>query len=500
MLTQAQDQAAKATMSAITLQDLLVIEDDPSILSFRCSETGIPLWTQARIVVLRMMISDLCYGTEVDGKANAGVPASQALTTMSRSILHNLRFQLGGQCDADVCLVATGVGNQWLDGKWLNRLSDHFANACFSRTVVLESHFEWKWPVPRHNERVMYHAPLQAANAIMGKLQRREAHRRQAEGLLNIVFERAKRHLGWDLSAGRKQALVERLSRKVAALPRQYRAYETLLTRIHPKVLIVEEACYGLTAALIAAGRRMGVVTAEYQHGGISSGHEAYNFAPTVRENPEYRETLPEHFLGYGDWWNAQINAPVTKIAIGNPHREGKLAQTPKDRQAKQDILILSDGIEFSLYLDLAEQIASSARTRGLRVVLRAHPLERTGVQAKYGNRIGEVSLDQNDDLYASLSMAHVVISELSTGLFDAAGLADRIFIWDTPKSRFTHPRHPFQTFSSASTFLDLLGQEEAGRLPVSDLDAIWAPAWRANYLGFLEKHGVSCAEPRSLP
>jgi hypothetical protein len=486
------------TMNGVTLQDLLLIEDDASILEFRCAETGIPLWTQIRTVLFRMMISDTYYPTALHGKASAGVPASQAFATMSRSIIHNLRFQLSGQCQADVCLVATGVGTHWLNGKWFNRLSDYFALAYSPGTIVLENHFEWKWPVPRHNERVMYHAPLQAANAISGRLLVRDSHRRQAEGLLRIVLERAGRLLGWSPGADREQSLIDRLSRKSAALPRQYRVYEALLRRVRPKVLIVEEACYGVTASLIAAGRRKNIVTAEYQHGVVSAGHFAYNFAPMIRESPEYRETLPEYFLGYGNWWNDQINAPVTKTAVGNPHREAKLAETPGGSQPKKDILILSDGIEFSSYLDLAEQIASAARKRGLRVVLRAHPEERSQVHAKYGDRVGEVFLDKNADLYASLRTAHVLISEISTGLFEAAGLADRIFLWDTPKSRFSFPRHPFQSFSSASMLLDLLNDETAGQLPASELDAIWAPSWRDNYLGFLEGQGVRCAQQRS--
>ena len=484
-------------MSGFTLQDFLRIEDDQSILDFRCAKTGIPLWTQIRTVVFRMMISDTYYPTALPDQATARVATSQAVATMSRSIIHNLGLRLGGLGRADVCLVATGIGNEWLNGKWFNRLSDYFALACSSATIVLENHFEWKWPLPRHNERVMYHAPLQAANAVSGRLLVRDSHRRQAEELLRIVFDRA-RQLGWSPDADRKQALIDRLSRKIAALPRQYRVYEALLRRIRPKVLIVEEACYGVTATLIAAARRMNIVTAEYQHGVVSAGHFAYNFAPTVRENVGYRETLPEHFLGYGNWWNDQINAPVTKTAVGNPHREARLAQAAGGSQPKQDILILSDGIEFSFYLDLAEQIASLARKRDLRVVLRAHPEERTQVHAKYGDRVGEVFLDKNADLYASLRTAHVLISEISTGLFEAAGLADRIFLWDTPKSRFSFPRHPFQSFSSASMLLDLLNDETAGQLPASELEAIWAPSWRDNYLGFLEGQGVRCAQEKS--
>src|SRR5256885_17205957 len=88
---------APSTMNGVSLQDLLLIEDDASILEFRCSATGIPLWTQIRTAVFRMMISDICYSTALDGQANAGVAKSQALVTMSQSMLHNFQFRLGGR-------------------------------------------------------------------------------------------------------------------------------------------------------------------------------------------------------------------------------------------------------------------------------------------------------------------------------------------------------------------------------------------------------------------
>jgi hypothetical protein len=484
-------------MNDVSLQDLLLIEDDASILEFRCAETGIPIWTQMRSEVFRMMVSDIFYPTAQAADASTNTVSSQALATMSRALFHNLRLRFRGRCRADVCLVATGVGNQLLNGKWLNRLSDHFALACYPETIVIEGHFEWRWPVPRHNERILYGAPLQAADSIRRRLFVRDAHRRQAESLLNIVLDRAKQFVGWTPNVGRKETLIERFSGKIAALPRQYNAHKSLLTRIRPKMLIVEEACYGNTASLIAAGQRMNIVTAEYQHGVVSAGHQAYNFAPTIRESLEYRETLPEHFLGYGQWWNDQINAPLTKTAIGNPHRDAALAQTLSGNQRKGDILILSDGLEFPMYLDLAKQIASSDKNKGLRVVLRAHPEERSQVRAKYGDRVGDVLLDYKLDFYTSLRSAHVVISEISTGLFEAAGLADKIFVWDTPKARYTIPQHPFKTFSSVSMFLDLLGDEKAGRLSASDVDGIWSPSWYDNYLRFLKDHCVHCTGQR---
>ena len=168
-------------------------------------------------------------------------------------------------------------------------------------------------------------------------------------------------------------------------------------------------------------------------------------------------------------------------------------AATPGIR-SKEDILILSDGIEFELYLDLARQIAPLAAKKGLRVVVRPHPLERSSVAARHGAQVDGIVIDASVDLYASLRTAHAVVSEMSTGLFDAAGVADKLFMWNTAKSRFGFPVHPFQSFATAAVLLDLLDQDHCGRLDESQLDAIWAPHWRRNYVDFVGAQGVACA------
>ena len=76
---------------------------------------------------------------------------------------------------------------------------------------------------------------------------------------------------------------------------------------------------------MIVAAKEMGIRTAEYQHGAVSRGHDAYNVAPGQGSSPEYQKVLPEFFLGYGRWWNEQINVPVTKVAVGNPHRDWRM-------------------------------------------------------------------------------------------------------------------------------------------------------------------------------
>lgn len=476
------------------LHQLLEVENDSALLEFTCRNTGLPLWPQIRVVYLRMLISDLLYGTPVTGRSATRAPAARAMATLLRSALHNARARLAGGPQRDICITGDGVADSLVDGRWFNRLSDHFALTCGRQTVVLANHFEWRWPLPRHHDRIVFHAPQQVRNAVVGALAVRDTHRRLSRQLVGLVDERARRLLGWTAGALRLEQLAGMLARKTAALPSQYRTYRALLGRIRPRLLIVGAGCYGPAASLIAAARDAGITTAEYQHGAVSAGHDAYNFAPAIVASQAYRRTLPDHFLGYGTWWNDQINAPVGKVVIGNPHREARLRQFTDAPDSKQDILILSDGIEFPLYLDLARQIEPGAASRGLRVVLRPHPLERTRVASEFGKGTDRIAIDQNADLYASLRCAHAVISEVSTGVFEAVGLAERILIWDTPKSRFGYPHHPFQTFSSPTMLLELLDCSEVGQLNRTQASAIWAFGWLDNYRAFLSEHGIDCA------
>ena len=474
---------------------MLVVEDDSVVAGFRCALTDLPVWPQIRVPFLRMIMSDQLYGAKLTGKSSSNIPVSRAIMTLARSLSRNLRYQWIDRCKAPICIMGEGVANQWLAGRWFNRLTDHFVSLCPRDTLVIEDHFEWRWPFPRHHNRVLLHAPLQTINVIEGRLRVREHHRQSARQLVSLVTQRAWHFLQWSPGRERYDQLVEMLARKIASLPSQYAAYLAMLKRIQPHLLMVGAACYGPSACLIAAAKSQGIVTAEYQHGAVSAGHDAYNFALSIRDSEEYRRTLPDYFLGYGNWWNEQINAPVQKLVIGNPHRSLRLAEINPSVCKKSDLLVLSDGIEFDLYLEFARQLSVVAQKKGWRVVLRPHPLERTRVSLLSGMQTRGVVIDENPDLYASLSMAHVVVSEVSTGLFEAVGLVDKIFVWDTPKSKFGYPNHPFRSAESASMLIELLEQEEYGGMTKAQEDAIWASGWSERYALFLQSNGIRCIE-----
>ena len=481
----------------LSLQDILRLEDDEAVLGFRCPDTNVLLWPLIRIVVIRMVMSDLLYGTSLDGIGASPRLSRTSWSTMIRSVAHNVRSR--GNQAADVCVLSSAVGNQLVDGQWYNRLTDPFALACPATTITIEEPFEWRWQSPRLNPRVRFFAPRQAVGALLGRMLVTARHRSVAAELIDTVLARARVHVGWDCGDLRRRQLIEMLARKFASLPTQYGAYETMLDAIRPKLLLVTAGCYGPLSPLLAAANRRGIATAEYQHGAVSRGHDAYNVAGALASASSYREGLPAYFLGYGGWWNTQINVPVKKLAIGNPHREAQLAKLGRNDTRKSELLLLSDGIEFDLYLDLAESLTAAIASLGLEVVLRPHPLERTMVLDRYGDRCGAVRLDYRQDLYASLETVHAVVSEVSTGLFEAVGVAEKVFVWDTPKARFAYPTHPFQSFSTVPMLVDLLRQDAPGRIAADDLESVWASGWQARYFAFLTGVDVQCGTHSSV-
>lgn len=472
---------------SLTLGAILAVEDDPALLDFKCGHTGILLWPMVRVPFFRAIMSDMLYGSPLVGTT---VPNLKAIGALGKATVHNAIY--ARHAKADILMMASGMGNLIKDGRWFNRLSDHFALASPDQTLVVEDFFKWQWPFPRHNNRILFHAPTQVAFALVGRALCREAHLRQAQRLVSLVSQRGEQLLGWNLGAERARILIHSLAWKSAALPWLYRRYRAMLERVQPKILIKEEACYGSAAALMRAARGLGIVTAEYQHGAVSAGHDAYNLAPTLRNSIEYQKTLPEYFLGYGQWWNDQINVPVTKIAIGNPHRSEQLQRyAARPQQERNDILVLGDGIETKHYLGMAQQLVQQLNGK-FTVAFRPHPMERATVLAEHANgNAGDVRIDQNGDIYQSFMTAYAVVSELSTGLFEAVGLASRIFIWDTPKARFGFPNHPFCVFDDAGDLAYQLFENNGKELTAEQSKEIWAPNWRENYQRFLAGIGL---------
>ena len=71
-------------------------------------------------------------------------------------------------------------------------------------------------------------------------------------------------------------------------------------------------------------------------------------------------------------------------------------------------------------------------------------------------------------------------------GLFEAIGLSDRVLVWDTPKSKFYYPNHPFESFVDANDLLEKIKDSRVGFIDFHSIHSVWAKDWKKNYKNFL--------------
>jgi hypothetical protein len=466
----------------LSLQEMLVLEDDPAFMELVCPTTGVLAWPAIRIDLLRQLIGDRLYPTAPLVDLGHRTDLRRIAIGAVRATVHNL---LHPPRRSDVLLVVTGAGLIVRDGRSFNRYSDHFVRCLGDRAWTMESLFGDAWPSPpRSTRRLGFLAGHRLALAVRARVATRRVHRTLAGELVDLAARRGRELLGWDLGEARRSAITAWAARRLAGYPIEARFVSRLLRKVKPRLVLLEEGCYGHMAVFNATARELGVTVGEFQHGMVTRGHDAYNVAPRLAASAAYRMTQPAAFLGYGAWWNRQFNAPVdSKVVIGNPHRTESLRSWQPER-TRFTVLVLGDGVETEAYLGLCRRLAASAPPP-LRVVFRPHPLERE--QVRRGGS-GSVPIDAAPDLYTSLAAAHAVVGEASTALFEAVGTVPRIFVWDTDKSRFYLGDHPFARFTDPAEVAGMLTSEDAGNLRGDVAGAMWADDWQGRFVRYINE------------
>lgn len=469
-----------------SLSILLQIEDDNELIGLTCPATRLPVWPLIRVPVLRTIMSDWLFKSTPLSSLGSNVSLIKLAKNAAISSIHNFQYKENPQ--RNILIQSTGLGNYYFDGLVHDRLVGHFAEALPDQIVVYQDKPKNSFQDKYSFNPVLHKSPRNIINKLYSKLAINNSHKSLACRVIGRAAENASERFGYEFASDRVQSLIDSLASHLAVLPYASETYANWFSKHRFKLLLKEDACYGGSAiSIIHAAKSCGMVVAEYQHGAISKGHDGYNVAGALAISHSFKAVLPDYLLTYGNWWSNQTNMPVQKIAIGNPHLSETLGSLGPVSHKRNQVLILGDGIETKMYLNLAKKIVNLVKEHELTVVFRPHPFERDKVKSTI---LPEgVRLDCDADIYSSLKESSVVISELSTGLFEAVGLVDKVLLWETDKSRFAFPEIPFKSFSTMDQLESILSDrdsfhEKGSTVPVSEL---WEPNWKQNYLRFVK-------------
>lgn len=469
-----------------SLSTLLQIECDTELIGLTCNATGLPVWPLIRVPVLRTIMSDWLFKSASLSSLGQNASFAKFARGAAISAIHNLGYKASPQ--RNILIQSTGLGNYSRDGLIHDRLVGHFTEALPVQTVVYQDKPKNSFQDKYSFNPILHKSPRNIINKLYSKLSINSSHRSLARQVIGRAVENALVRFDYKFASDRVLSLSNSLASHLAVLPYASETYASWFSKHGFKLLLKEDACYGGSAiSIIHAARLCGMVVAEYQHGAISKGHDGYNVADTLATSHSFKAVLPDYLLTYGNWWSDQTNMPIQKIAVGNPHLTETLGSLGSVSHNRNQILILGDGIETNLYLNLASKVLDMVRTKGMQVVFRPHPFEREKVKSMLLPK--GVKLDTHPDIYTSLNESCVVISELSTGLFEAVGLVKKVLLWETDKSRFAFPEIPFMSFSTVDELESILDDKYPVDKKGSTIatNELWEPNWKQNYLRFVE-------------
>jgi hypothetical protein len=468
------------------LAALLQVENDNELLGYSCPEIDLPVWPLIRVTVLRAIMSDWLFKSTPLLSITKNRNYRKLAQNTALSAVHNVIHNVVGQ--RDILIHSTGLGNYVNEGITRDRLCGYFSEAMPERTIVYQDKPKEHLSQRYSFEPIIFSRPRSTIHNIYSRLVVNTNHRKQARFVIERVTRNAIERLDYTFKSDLVKSLINLLSKRIALLPFATDAYASWFSKRGFKLLLKEDACYGGDVVpVIYAAKLNNIPVAEYQHGAISKGHDAYNVADALLVNKSFHKVLPDYLLTYGNWWSKQTNMPIRKIAIGNPHLTESRNGFVQSTKSKTKVLVLGDGIETDLYLELASRSYSFVEHQGLTVVFRPHPLEFDRVRTMELPR--GVVLDAQPDIYRSLMESRVVISELSTGLFEAVGLSDVVLLWETEKSKFAFPEMPFKSFSTfdeLETILNFDRTYTGNSISIRDSE-LWEPNWKQNYNDFVE-------------
>ncbi len=272
--------------------------------------------------------------------------------------------------------------------------------------------------------------------------------------------------------------------------------YRNLFRLVRPKVVFIEDGCYGeRNAYLCKLLSEMKIASAEIQHGWIGARHIAYNYGQLIRQNREYQTYMPDYYCGMAEYWLKQIRVPVKKVCLGNPtfwtNYEKYYTKSKQAENARSEKTILWLGFEDDrLNMDVLRDFLMRSQGK-YQILLRNHPLLRERSDLLYKNLIRNapnLRVDSSQTVYEAFTRCDYVVSEASTAIYEALAFGKQVFVYQSELSRHYGMAELGTGFEDAGRLAELLLDTRALE-PEQEAcyrELFFSSKWKKNYSHFL--------------
>jgi hypothetical protein len=205
-----------------------------------------------------------------------------------------------------------------------------------------------------------------------------------------------------------------------------YKFYNYYLKNSNIKKIFIEDGHYGLEKAILCnVAHNLNIQTIEIQHGFVLKNHIAYNLHEHYNYPSDYNKYFPNYFFTFGKFWSSQANTFSKIIEIG-------VFQPNNEKIKEKKLLIVSNGADFFEMSQFINTVINDNRLQEYQIYIRPHPHEFNSIKKRYDKFLSNrVKIDLSS-LESSLSSSEIVISVLSTVLFQALFFCNKIFLLNT--------------------------------------------------------------------
>jgi hypothetical protein len=455
------------------IDQFLAIESDIKLFDYKVIDKSLHLWPLIRFRV----ISSALY--ESVGISDPYVPFRINYTRLIPYFFKTLRYRSSLAQKSNLLFFGSDVSNIITESGFFNRLSELFASQYESETSIFEESINFNYKRPRTFKKVYTYDNITLLSKLFSKfILLSKDDLLTINGFVDFLSSNFPFKFHDEEFWNKLKKVLIRLCREYYI---KHYFFRRLLIKTKPKVIFVEAASYGGSyITLILAAKALGIKTIEYQHGLISFNHPAYNFHSGLQ--PEYLKYLPDYFLAYGEYWKTNCRLPVEIVVIGNPflsESAGKLNCLNK----KNQLLYASGAVEYSTCLKNVLYLKEHLAAIGFSILFRPHPSEIHLLDSIYKPFKEAGILNDQKNLYETLTESKFVFGVFSTVLFEALAFGCIPIVLKNSGSEM-HLNYPEIVLQDnvEGAFAYIKENKEK----FYDTRKLWEPNWKSNFKKFM--------------
>lgn len=461
---------------ATLISKIFDIENDTKLLNYTTHD-GVPIWMISRYHLLYKTAGGKLFGyksSDRDRKVSVKIIAH-----ILKVVIYNLKNRNINR-DKEIFLYATNRKTV-INGKFFNRYVDQLHSVFPEKSLVIEQALlGWEWPFPRVNHTVYFDTIGRIIGEIASKLFYKKDYA-ETYRMLEYFNSKMAGICGIELEEDEIKATAIYLSQLIVSMRFQSIWLKSKITK-RTKAVIMIGAGFSYYYFLNRMLKNNNIISIELQHGYITKNNIMYNYAYKIVGDERVKKGLPEYILTYGNWWNEQMNCPMKKISIGNPYHEYCKKNAIRVNENNNNITVIGTGENTSKYIQLVDYL--STHFLNYRVKFRPHPGEFNKVKSIVKKRKNNIVLDEIPEIYESLSNTSIIIGEVSTVLFEAIGIVNKIIVWNTEYANAYLPDHPFESFSTYEELKKIIQSEKSVDYQENKF---WKGNWKESYRNFIK-------------